>query len=114
MFAVNIALLRLDKACRELALIDCSGSEQSSFPVPQDVLSTFLFGIGPQMFDIIVSCAYLASALQPWIALIVFVLLITYIPLRSAAALELSIPSALRHCTIIRLTIQKLRIQHHS
>lgn len=42
-----------------------------------------LFGSLPQLFDIVVSCAYMATALQPWIALIVFVLLITYIPLRS-------------------------------
>ncbi len=35
-----------------------------------------------QLFDIVISCAYMASALQPWIALIVFILLITYIPLR--------------------------------
>ena len=41
-----------------------------------------LFGTLPQLFDITVSCAYMAAALQPWIALIVFVLLITYIPLR--------------------------------
>ena len=41
-----------------------------------------LFGSLPQLFDIVVSCAYMATALQPWIALIVFVLLITYIPLR--------------------------------
>lgn len=37
-----------------------------------------------QLFDIVISCAYMASALQPWIALIVFILLITYIPLRYA------------------------------
>lgn len=41
-----------------------------------------LFGTLPQLFDITVSCAYMAAALQPWIALIVFILLITYIPLR--------------------------------
>ena len=48
----------------------------------QEILSMVLFGTFPQLFDIVVSCAYLAFALQPWIALIVFVLLITYIPLR--------------------------------
>ena len=48
----------------------------------QEILSMVLFGSLPQLFDITVSCAYMAAALQPWIALIVFVLLITYIPLR--------------------------------
>ena len=50
----------------------------------QEILSMVLFGSLPQLFDITISCAYMAAALQPWIALIVFVLLITYIPLRFA------------------------------
>ncbi|KAK9792972.1 hypothetical protein WJX73_004493 [Symbiochloris irregularis] len=47
----------------------------------QNILSTVIFNIGPQMFDIVAACAYLATALQPWIALILFVTLLSYIPL---------------------------------
>ena len=36
---------------------------------------------GPQLLDIIAACAYLATALQPWIAVILLVTLISYIPL---------------------------------
>lgn len=38
-------------------------------------------GAGPQLFDIVAACAYLATALQPWIAVILLVTLISYIPL---------------------------------
>ena len=46
----------------------------------QSILSTVIFNIGPQIFDIAAACVYLATALQPWIAVIVFVTLISYIP----------------------------------
>ena len=36
---------------------------------------------GPQFFDIFAACAYLATALQPWIAGILLVTLVSYIPL---------------------------------
>lgn len=36
---------------------------------------------GPPLFDIAAACAYLATALQPWIAAILFVTLASYIPL---------------------------------
>eukprot|EP00891_Asterochloris_glomerata_P000737 jgi/Astpho2/737/e_gw1.00015.6.1_t len=47
----------------------------------QSVLSTVVFSIGPQIFDIAAACAYMATALQPWIAIIVFITLVSYIPL---------------------------------
>ena len=46
----------------------------------QSILSTVIFNIGPQIFDIAAACVYLATALQPWIAVIVFVTLVSYIP----------------------------------
>jgi hypothetical protein len=39
----------------------------------QNVLSTVLFSIVPQLFDVLAASTYLASALEPWIALVVFV-----------------------------------------
>lgn len=47
----------------------------------QNILSTVIFNIGPQLFDIVAACAYLATALQPWIAVILFITLASYIPL---------------------------------
>ncbi|KAK9816458.1 hypothetical protein WJX72_000550 [[Myrmecia] bisecta] len=47
----------------------------------QSVLSTIIFSVGPQLFDIAVACIYMASVMQPWIAVIVFVTLMSYIPL---------------------------------
>ena len=44
--------------------------------LPQSVLSTVVFSIGPQIFDIAAACAYMATALQPWIAIIVFITLV--------------------------------------
>ena len=37
-----------------------------------------------QIFDIIAACTYLAAALEPWIAVVVFITLISYIPLTVA------------------------------
>ena len=59
-----------------------------------------LFGSLPQLFDITVSCAYMAAALQPWIALIVFILLITYIPLRYCLLVSLPQRSHLKKSLI--------------
>ncbi len=47
----------------------------------QSILSTVLFNIVPQMFDILAACVYIASALEPWIAVIMFVTLSSYLPL---------------------------------
>lgn len=34
-----------------------------------------------QLFDIVGACIYMAAALQPWIAVVVFITLASYIPL---------------------------------
>ena len=47
----------------------------------QSILSTVLFNIVPQMFDILAACVYIASALEPWIAIIMFITLSSYLPL---------------------------------
>jgi ATP-binding cassette subfamily B (MDR/TAP) protein 6 len=47
----------------------------------QTLLSTVVFQIGPAMFDIAVASGYMAVRLQPWIAVIVFITLGTYIPM---------------------------------
>lgn len=47
----------------------------------QNVLSTVLFSIGPQMFDVLAAATYLSMALEPWIALIMFVTIGSYIPM---------------------------------
>lgn len=46
----------------------------------QDLLSLLLFSIGPSVADIFISCVYIAGSLQPWIALIIFVTLVSYLP----------------------------------
>jgi ATP-binding cassette subfamily B (MDR/TAP) protein 6 len=50
----------------------------------QNVLSTVLFSIVPQLFDVLAASTYLASALEPWIALVVFITVGSYIPLTIA------------------------------
>jgi len=47
----------------------------------QSLLSTVLFSILPQLIDIVAASIYIAAALQPWIALILFVCLASYIPI---------------------------------
>ena len=46
----------------------------------QSLLSTVLFSILPQVIDIIAAALYVAAALQPWVAVILFVCLAAYIP----------------------------------
>ena len=40
-----------------------------------------VFSIGPSIFDLVAASVYIGVALQPWIAVIVFVTLVSYIPL---------------------------------
>ncbi|GLC47382.1 hypothetical protein PLESTB_001360600 [Pleodorina starrii] len=47
----------------------------------QNLLATVLFNILPQMFDVLAAATYLAQALEPTIAIIVFVTVGSYIPL---------------------------------
>eukprot|EP00879_Flechtneria_rotunda_P018678 GHRR01019601.1.p1 GENE.GHRR01019601.1~~GHRR01019601.1.p1 ORF type:complete len:623 (+),score=198.83 GHRR01019601.1:173-2041(+) len=47
----------------------------------QNVLSTILFQILPQVVDMLTAATYLAGALEPWVALIVFITIGSYIPL---------------------------------
>eukprot|EP00878_Enallax_costatus_P015689 GHUV01016437.1.p1 GENE.GHUV01016437.1~~GHUV01016437.1.p1 ORF type:complete len:820 (+),score=192.83 GHUV01016437.1:571-3030(+) len=47
----------------------------------QNVLSTILFQIAPQVVDMLAAATYLAGALEPWVALIVFITIGSYIPL---------------------------------
>lgn len=47
----------------------------------QSILSTVIFSIAPQMLDILLACIYIASVLEPWIAIIMFVTLAWYLPL---------------------------------
>ncbi|KAG2483230.1 hypothetical protein HYH03_017887 [Edaphochlamys debaryana] len=47
----------------------------------QNILSTILFSILPQIFDVLAAATYLAQALEPTIAIIVFVTVGSYIPL---------------------------------
>ena len=47
----------------------------------QSILSTVIFSIAPQMLDILLACVYIASVLEPWIAIIMFVTLASYLPL---------------------------------
>ncbi|GLI70029.1 hypothetical protein VaNZ11_014765, partial [Volvox africanus] len=47
----------------------------------QSLLSTVLFNILPQMFDVLAAATYLAQALEPTIAMIVFITVGSYIPL---------------------------------
>ena len=42
---------------------------------------TFSFKVGPQLFDIAAAAVYVAAALEPWVAAIMFVTLASYIPL---------------------------------
>ena len=59
-------------------MLQCVGFGEEAAGICADAeCSPMIAGIGPQTFDIIVSCAYMAAALQPWIALIVFVLLVS-------------------------------------
>ena len=39
-----------------------------------------LFNIVPQLFDIVAACIFISAALEPWIAVIVFITLGSYIP----------------------------------
>jgi len=41
----------------------------------------FLQKVGPQLFDIAAAAVYVAAALEPWVAAIMFVTLASYIPL---------------------------------
>lgn len=43
-------------------------------------LRAVLFNIVPQLFDIVAACIFISAALQPWIAVIVFITLGSYIP----------------------------------
>ncbi|KAK9823014.1 hypothetical protein WJX81_007044 [Elliptochloris bilobata] len=45
----------------------------------QNILSTVLFSIVPQLFDIVAACIFIAAALEGWIAVIVFITLGSYI-----------------------------------
>ncbi|CAG9466129.1 unnamed protein product [Pedinophyceae sp. YPF-701] len=47
----------------------------------QTVLSALVFNLGPAMLDLVVGCAYMAVALDRWIALIAFATLASYLPL---------------------------------
>ncbi|KDD73117.1 hypothetical protein H632_c2515p0, partial [Helicosporidium sp. ATCC 50920] len=47
----------------------------------QTMLSTIVFSIGPSVFDIVAASVYIAISLKPWIAVIVFVTLSSYIPM---------------------------------
>jgi hypothetical protein len=76
----------------------CSGLRRVS-PI---VLAAVLFNIVPQLFDIVAACIFISAALEPWIAVIVFITLGSYIPVtifltewrvkhrRCAAALSLA------------------------
>lgn len=46
----------------------------------QDTVSIVLFNVIPQMVDIVVACTYLATRMQPWVALIVLVTVSSYVP----------------------------------
>jgi ATP-binding cassette subfamily B (MDR/TAP) protein 6 len=50
----------------------------------QNVLSTVIFSIAPQLLDVLLASCYLAAALEPWIALVVFITVGSYIPLTIA------------------------------
>ncbi|KAK9811422.1 hypothetical protein WJX72_003723 [[Myrmecia] bisecta] len=47
----------------------------------QTILAVVLFNVVPQVIDIVAACIYMASALQGWVALIVFVTVSSYIPI---------------------------------
>jgi ATP-binding cassette subfamily B (MDR/TAP) protein 6 len=47
----------------------------------QNVLSTVVFQIAPQIIDMIAAATYLAGSLEPWIAGITFITIGSYIPL---------------------------------
>ncbi|PNW75764.1 hypothetical protein CHLRE_12g561550v5 [Chlamydomonas reinhardtii] len=47
----------------------------------QNILSTILFNVLPQIFDVLAAATYLAQALEPTIAIIVFIAVGSYIPL---------------------------------
>ncbi|KAL4420506.1 hypothetical protein ABPG75_010162 [Micractinium tetrahymenae] len=47
----------------------------------QTMLGTVVFSIGPAIFDIAAASVYIALSLQPWIAIIVFITLSSYIPM---------------------------------
>lgn len=50
----------------------------------QTLLSTVVFSVGPAIFDIAAASVYIAISLQPWIAVVVFITLSTYIPMTIA------------------------------
>ncbi|GFR40137.1 hypothetical protein Agub_g693, partial [Astrephomene gubernaculifera] len=50
----------------------------------QNILSTILFNVLPQIFDVLAAATYLAQALEPTIAIIVFFTVGSYIPLTIA------------------------------
>ena len=52
----------------------CSQAERSVF------CPAVLFNIVPQLFDIVAACIFISAALEPWIAVIVFITLGSYIP----------------------------------
>ncbi len=43
-------------------------------------VAAVLFNIVPQLFDIVAACIFISTALEPWIAVIVFITLGSYIP----------------------------------
>ena len=47
----------------------------------QNILSTLLFSIAPQMVDVLISSTYLAQALEPAIAIIMFLTVASYMPI---------------------------------
>eukprot|EP00873_Tetraselmis_striata_P028768 jgi/Tetstr1/449032/TSEL_003800.t1 len=47
----------------------------------QNLLSIVVFSIGPQMFDIVFASIFIAWKLTPWVSVVVFVTLASYIPL---------------------------------
>ncbi|CAL5222423.1 g4785 [Coccomyxa viridis] len=47
----------------------------------QQVLSTVLFSIVPQLFDVVAACIFISAELQVWIAIIVLITLGSYVPL---------------------------------
>ena len=44
------------------------------------LVAAVLFNIVPQLFDIVAACIFISTALEPWIAVIVFITLGSYIP----------------------------------
>ncbi len=44
-------------------------------------MSVVLFNVIPQIIDVASACIYMAVALEPWVAVIVFVTVASYVPL---------------------------------